>query len=81
MSIHEMYGRMAEENQRLAQEYKNLLGLLDSVRTGKVDPARIEINMAADSWTLLPDKPVAEKSENGEWKKRDPVTGAELAPN
>ena len=53
-AIHEMYGKMAEDNQRLAGEYHRLLELLAQVKSGEMDVARVEVNLSIDSWTILP---------------------------
>lgn len=48
------------DHQNLHAEYAQLLGVLDQVKSGAIDPARLLIDLPSKSWQLNPIPPVEE---------------------
>ena len=52
-NLHELLGRTVEELDRLRKEYRNLLGLLSLVCKGDIHPSRVNVDEAAQAWSVM----------------------------
>jgi hypothetical protein len=51
----EIIYRLSSTLRRQTVEYRRLLMVLDAVRSGEVDPRRVAIDLAALSWSVVPE--------------------------
>ena len=61
--LFEKVGRLGVENDSLRLEYSRLLLLLGQVLAGEVAPERVTIDLAGQTWTLLPAIPAGGATE------------------
>lgn len=54
MTIHEMYGRLAEERQREHEAHLRTVALLAEIKAGRVAPGSVEITGGGTGWAILP---------------------------
>ena len=59
LSDREHIGNLFVEKQKLLDEYRNLLGLVEQMSTGHIRPDQVAVDMKSQSWAL---KPAAEDS-------------------
>lgn len=50
----ELLGRRADRADVLHTEYRKILALLQAIRVGDVLPNRLVVDLANDSWSVLP---------------------------
>jgi hypothetical protein len=48
----EHIGRLYIETQRLAAEYRKLLGIVEQIKSGEVNADNLTVDMVAGTWTL-----------------------------
>ncbi len=63
LSDREHIGNLYVEHQRLLDEYRNLLGLVEQVSVGNVKPEQVAVDADNLSWSL---KPISEDAAEAE---------------
>ncbi len=62
-TIHESYGVLHEDRDRLHWEYMKVLDLLRAIKDGSVNPAQIEVT--GDAWSLKDAKEILNQEAGG----------------